>query len=641
MNGRTFSRWTILFSIALLMMFFTLLFFYDNKYQSPPPYGKDGVISLTGQDFIKNRPLPLIDGWLLSDSRTSDLPTYIGEFSNLQRNRSAMPPHGAASYHITLSYKGDTMSAALYFPQLFSNFSISMDGEILAEGNGSATLFFPLSQGVHLLTVETASSHGFYSGMYHPPLLGTADSVSQTLRIQCVAYGFAFFVPLVFALFTLAIWRLGKDRICFWLGLLCCCFSLYVSYYFIHFLHLPFESYWYLIQTAALYGLCFCTLRLTTISGNTEADICTIWTQRILGGMSLVLLPLALLIPVFPQAVLLHGLFTNIYYIFSFIGLVMLTICRKEKTGLEHDLTLLACIAFGAGLFFNLLTSNLFEPIRFFWQFEWCGLLLTGLFCAMMAARNKRILSENESYRLHLEELVGQRTAALTNLLQERKAFFADMAHDLKAPVFATSAFIEAIRRNDTEIDGELLHYIDLVEQKQQELSCRIKGFTLLNQMDDASEAWAILSVAGVLKEAYETHRMTSEVQSVYFLVTPLETDVYISVQPRKLTLLLENLIFNALQATPAGGQITLSADMDADYCRLSLADTGEGIPSEELPHIFDRFYVGSSKKDTGSGLGLYIAKCIMDEFHGNIFVSSKLGEGTTFYLHFPLARTT
>lgn len=281
--------------------------------------------------------------------------------------------------------------------------------------------------------------------------------------------------------------------------------------------------------------------------------------------------------------------------------------------------------------------GNLFEPIRFFWLFEWCGLLLVAVFGATMAARNRRILAENSAFQTHLEDLVQQRTAELTNLMQERKAFFADMAHDLKAPVFATGSFIQAIRAHNTGIDSELSTYIDLVEQTQQEMARRVYGLNEFNKIDALTEAYEPVSVRNLLEETYELHHMAAEVQSVYLTVEPLEGDGLIYAQPKKLETVLENLIFNALKATPPNGRITLSAQLDGKYCHLSLADTGCGIPPGELAHIFDRFFVGRQNAGTGSGLGLYIVKCIVNGLKGEIHVSSEPGHGTVFFIDLPL----
>ncbi|MBU9726771.1 sensor histidine kinase [Diplocloster modestus] len=646
------AKWTHLLSItclAALLLFFGMLFIADNKYQSPPPYGNRGIIALTEADITRDTPLFLIDGWLLTDARVTQLPTYIGQFGSLQRGNQTVSPHGAAIYEIILRYDGAPVEAALSFPQLFSRHSIRLDGIVLSEGIGGARISFSLTPGNHLLTVETASTHGYYSGMYHPPALGTPETVSHMMLVQCVAYALAFFAPLTLALFTLTLWRSAKDRAAFWFGLLCCFFSLYVSYYFVHLFRLPVEEYWYIAQSAALYGLCFCTIRLTALFGDVAGKRFALFLQWIGGLFPLVLLALALLIPAQAWAVRLHSAMTDLFYFFTFCAVVALTLNSRETENWERRFSRLGCCVFGVGLLCNLFTSelfsalfldrNLFEPIRFFWQFEWCGLLLVTIFGAMMAARNRRILAENAAFQTHLEELVQQRTAELTNLMQERKAFFADMAHDLKAPIFATGSFIQAIREHNTGVDTELSSYIDLVEQTQQEMARRVYGLTEFNKIDALSDPYEAVSVKYLLEETYELHHMAAEVQSVYLIIEPPEIDGQIYAQPRKLDILLENLIFNALKATPPEGQITLCAQLDASFCHLTLTDTGCGIPSEELQQIFNRFFVGKQNVGTGSGLGLFIVKCIVESLKGEIHVSSQPGLGTEFSINLPLLK--
>ena len=87
---------------ATLSVFFVFLFAADNKYRTAPPYGSHGVVSLTKADITRHTPLFLIDGWLLTDGRSDRLPTYIGQFGNLQRGDRTASPHGTAEYEIVL-----------------------------------------------------------------------------------------------------------------------------------------------------------------------------------------------------------------------------------------------------------------------------------------------------------------------------------------------------------------------------------------------------------------------------------------------------------------------------------------------------------------------------------------------------------
>jgi len=246
--------------------------------------------------------------------------------------------------------------------------------------------------------------------------------------------------------------------------------------YFVLFFSMEAVQYWFLVQTAALYCLCFCVAQLTALSSGETGGKAWRRMRPALFLLPLALLLLCLLIPVRPWAVFVHGRLTDLYYMFTFCCSVYFALQGVTIQSRESRYTLTGCVVFGAGLFTNLVFSNRFEPIRFFWQFEWCGLLLVLLFGAMMVSRSRRILRENDVLTNHLEEQVKKRTEEVTQLLNERKAFFSDMAHDLKAPVFATQSFIRAIRKSGVGVDMELQGYLDQAEARQQEMARRLQG---------------------------------------------------------------------------------------------------------------------------------------------------------------------
>lgn len=112
---------------------------------------------------------------------------------------------------------------------------------------------------------------------------------------------------------------------------------------------------------------------------------------------------------------------------------------------------------------------------------------------------------------------------------------------------------------------------------------------------------------------------------------------MFLLAQPEKLDILFENLIYNALRATPENGSIRISAQCRGEKIHIIVEDTGCGIPEEELPFVFQRFYVGKSNRDTGTGLGLYIVQSIVEEIGGTIHVQSMVGQGTKFVMEFPV----
>lgn len=101
---------------------------------------------------------------------------------------------------------------------------------------------------------------------------------------------------------------------------------------------------------------------------------------------------------------------------------------------------------------------------------------------------------------------------------------------------------------------------------------------------------------------------------------------------------MLSNLISNALRHTPQGGRISIETGSTDGGIKIVVKDTGEGIPSEEIPFIFDRFWRGDKSRTgrTNSGLGLAIAKQLILAHHGTIEAQSEIGKGTTFTIELP-----
>ena len=627
--------WQLPAVLVMLAAFFMFLFYTDNKYQTPPPYGRAGMIILNEGDLERNNPIFLIDGWRLTDEREADRLTYIGEFSNLQRGNLWISPHGQACYQLTLRYEGRERIVSVDFPQLSFCYAVSLDGVPLGQGTGNGRVTFPLMSGDHVLTVETSSWLGYYSGMYFPPALGTVETLARLSDVRSFSYAFAFLIPISLAVFTLFLWRTGGS-LSRWFGLLCVFYALYMFRYFVFLFSMPAAQYWPLVQNLALYGLCFCVVRITALASGERYF--RVWrrAEAVLLTLQAVLLMLCVLIPALPWAVWVHGRLTDIYYISTFCCAAFFTARGIAAKSWESRYILTGCTIFGVGLLANLFFSNRFEPIRFFWQFEWCGLLLVLLFGVMMVVRSRRILQENDMLTNHLEEQVKKRTEEVTQLLEERKAFFSDMAHDLKAPVFATRSFIEAIRKSGVGVDKELQGYLDQAEAKQWEMARRLQGLSDINALDKIEGERTRISLRELLREIYDIHHGEAEVQSVYLIVEPPKEDAFLMAQREKLNILFENLIYNALRATPPGGSITVSALTEGGRIYVTVEDTGCGIPEEELPLIFRRFYVGANNKETGTGLGLYIVHSIVKELGGTISVRSALKKGTKFLMDFP-----
>jgi signal transduction histidine kinase len=115
------------------------------------------------------------------------------------------------------------------------------------------------------------------------------------------------------------------------------------------------------------------------------------------------------------------------------------------------------------------------------------------------------------------------------------------------------------------------------------------------------------------------------------------EPDLAILADRERVLQVLSNLIGNALKFTPPGGNVTLSIEREGPMARFGVLDTGPGIASDNLPHVFERFW-RETPAEKGTGLGLFIAKGIVDAHGGRIWVESEVGRGTRFYFTLPIA---
>jgi signal transduction histidine kinase len=144
--------------------------------------------------------------------------------------------------------------------------------------------------------------------------------------------------------------------------------------------------------------------------------------------------------------------------------------------------------------------------------------------------------------------------------------------------------------------------------------------------------------MSAVVRDAIDLLRPLAAAQTL-----TLESEVpddlpRVLVDPPRLQQVLSNLVGNAIKFTPRGGRITLRARPESAEVCLAVIDTGPGIPADQLPHIFGRFWQARPADKRGIGLGLAIARGIVEAHQGRIWVESRVGEGSAFYFTMPVA---
>jgi signal transduction histidine kinase len=227
----------------------------------------------------------------------------------------------------------------------------------------------------------------------------------------------------------------------------------------------------------------------------------------------------------------------------------------------------------------------------------------------------------------------NQMSADLARANDQRRQMVADIAHDLRSPLTVISGYLESLR------DGALTPSTErfaIMYNEAQHLRCLVEDLRTLSLADAGSLPLDRhpMSPKTLLERAAAAHRHQAEQKDITLTVEVGDELPEIDVDPERMAQVLGNLVSNALRYTSPGGQIRLSAAQKEHCVLLSIQDDGVGIAPDKLPRIFDRLYRGDESRQAHEGelgLGLAIAKSLVELHGGNISVESTLGEGTTF----------
>jgi signal transduction histidine kinase len=253
---------------------------------------------------------------------------------------------------------------------------------------------------------------------------------------------------------------------------------------------------------------------------------------------------------------------------------------------------------------------------------------------------SQRVESQGEGEVAGLAEAFNSMAADLEYTEQLRRNMVADVAHELRTPLSNIQGYLEAIRDGMIEADATVIHSLG----EEASLLSR-----LVNELQELS-----LAEAGELKLVYQAEDVGNLVKQA---VAPWESQMaakgislsvdlpdnlpLVNIDWQRVNQVFHNLLENAVAHTAEGGSINVAASAEGKWVEVNVADTGEGIPAKDLPYIFERFYrvdKSRARATGGSGLGLTIAKRLVEAHGGTMTVQSELGEGSRFSFTVPIA---
>ena len=233
-------------------------------------------------------------------------------------------------------------------------------------------------------------------------------------------------------------------------------------------------------------------------------------------------------------------------------------------------------------------------------------------------------------------------------LERTRREYVANVSHEMRSPLTAVRGLIEPLRDGMVTNEDTKKRYYDIILREVVRLSRLISDLMELSRLQSGNLAIepGIFSIGEMIEDVIEKYASICQEKQIKLTAqSDFDTCPALYANPDRIEQLLGILIDNAVKYTPESGEISISGDWSGERAVFRVSDTGTGIAREHLPHVFERFYkVDKAHSGMGSGLGLSIAKEMMDLMGESICVESEEGKGTTFtftcrmYLNLPEA---
>ncbi len=250
-------------------------------------------------------------------------------------------------------------------------------------------------------------------------------------------------------------------------------------------------------------------------------------------------------------------------------------------------------------------------------------------------ATTEAALATAEQRAVQLRGLYEQTQRAV----QARDEVVAVVSHDLRNPLNALIMAVGMAEQRPDDAEG-IRAKLAVIRRSAERMNRLIVDLLDVTRIDTGNLVLEREShaVAALVDDAVQVQRVLAESRGIALRAEVAEGLPEVRVDRGRLSQVFENLIGNALKFTPTGGAIVVRASRDGTRVRFTVSDTGSGIPSENLPHVFNRFWQERRTAGQGTGLGLSIVKGIVEAHGGEVTVESTEGRGSTFAFTLPAA---
>ena len=250
-----------------------------------------------------------------------------------------------------------------------------------------------------------------------------------------------------------------------------------------------------------------------------------------------------------------------------------------------------------------------------------------GLFCALLSFIASFLLANSAIKPIRLA-------------LENQKSFVSDASHELRTPLTIIQTNLDIVKgAGSMETVAENMRWLDNIQGETTRMAELINSLLFLARADAKQQLLNMseFKLDELIAETLTSLNILAEKKAIR-LLDSLATPICIFADAAKIKQVITILLDNAIRHTNSGGTITTTLLRSYDHCIITIVDTGEGIAAHHLPKLFDRFYqVDESRHKGGSGLGLPLAKWIVEHHRGSITIDSQLAIGTTITIRLPL----
>ena len=237
---------------------------------------------------------------------------------------------------------------------------------------------------------------------------------------------------------------------------------------------------------------------------------------------------------------------------------------------------------------------------------------------------------KNEIYKIVLE--LKEKSENLAKDRETLSNYLSDISHQIRTPLMAISSMVDAIIANEDKLDENTRKFIYEISRQLDQINWLVDNLLKMAQLDTKTVDFnkEDTNIRNLIKKIEKNMSIFLELKNQKLAIN-IDENIHALIDPKWMTEAIENIIKNCIEHSAENSKIQISAIQNPLFVQIEIKDNGSGISEEDLPRIFDKFYKGKGASNNSFGIGLSLAKSIIESQNGEIEVESEVSKGSTF----------